>query len=208
MSNRTKLTLAYLCIGFYILYYLVVAGFFITGTDILLTCWEVVTIIGSIVVLLFLLSLLEHTDENRKSWKLASIAFMTCTVALTGVAHFVNITVTRYLEANGLNIPDYFKIGQFPSVEMAIDCLAWGFFMGLAFIFAAFSLSPKYLGLKKVRYTMLICGCLCLAGMSGVIFRNDLLWFIAVFGYAIGTPIICVQMIKFYKKQSKNIEIQ
>ena len=131
MSNRTKLTLAYLCIGFYILYYFVVAGFVITGTDLLLTCWEIVTIIGGVVVLLFLLSLLEHADDNRKSWKLASIAFMTCTVALTGLAHFVNITVTRYLETNGVNVPDYFKIGQFPSVEMAIDCLAWGFFMDL-----------------------------------------------------------------------------
>jgi len=74
MSNRTKLSLAYLCIGFYILYYFVVAGFLITGTDLLLTCWEIATIIGGIVVLLFLLSLLEHTDDNRKSWKLASIA--------------------------------------------------------------------------------------------------------------------------------------
>jgi len=207
MSNRTKLALAYLCVGFYILYYFVVAGFFIMGTDILLTCWEVVTIIGSIIVLLFLLSLLEHTDENRKSWKLASVAFMTCTVALTGIAHFVNITVTRYLEVNGINIPDYLKIGQLPSVEMAIDCLAWGFFMGLTFMFAAFSLSSKCIELKKVKYTMLICGCLCIAGMSGIIFRNELLWFIAVVGYAIGTPIICIQMIAFYKKQSKSIKM-
>jgi len=58
--------------------------------------------------------------------------------------------------------------------------------------------------LKKVKYTMLICGCLCIVGMSGPIFRNDLLWFIAVIGYAIGTPIICIQMIRFYVRLHAN----
>ena len=29
------------------------------------------------------------------------------------------------------DVPFYYQIGQWPSVEMAIDYLAWGFFMGI-----------------------------------------------------------------------------
>ena len=48
---------------------------------------------------------------------------MACGVTLTSVAHIVNITVTRRLISNGINVPDYFRIGYFPSVEMAVDYL-------------------------------------------------------------------------------------
>ena len=202
MSQKTKLNIAYLGIVNSILYLLVVAGYFITETNMALTCWQVVIIISAPVILIVLLSILENSDNTKISWKMAAISFMTCTTALTGVSHFVNITVTRNLEANGINVPDYFKIGQLPSVQWAIDYLAWGFFMGLAFIFTAAAISPTDTYMKRVRLTLIISGCLCLLGMSSPIFSNEILWFIAVVGYAIGTPVICVQMISFYKKQS------
>lgn len=45
--------------------------------------------------------------------------------------------VMRPLINEGVDVPSYFQIGQWPSVEMAIDYLAWGFFLGMAFICAA-----------------------------------------------------------------------
>lgn len=52
------------------------------------------------------------------------LVFMTSTCALTSVSHIVNITVTRVLISDGIEVPAYFQIGFWPSVEMAIDYLA------------------------------------------------------------------------------------
>lgn len=54
-------------------------------------------------------------------YKKATLAFMSCTCSLTGVAHIVNITVTRALISDGIDVPKFFQIGYWPSVEMAID---------------------------------------------------------------------------------------
>jgi len=201
LSNKEKLKIAYGGIIYYFLYYLVTAGFFISGTDISLILWEVGIILGGVVQLVILLSIIEHTDEKKKAWRIAFVVFMTCTIALTWIAHFVNLTVVMPLEANGTNIPDYFKFGQWPSAIMAVEYLAWGGGMGLAFIFGARTLTTKYAEMKKVKYTMTICGCLCLLGMLGVVFISELSWLLAPAGFAVGTPIICAQMISFYKKQ-------
>ena len=111
-----------------ILYFLSVGAFLISKTDIALTIWELMTVISGPIVLLVLLELsctISSHDLNRK----AMLAFMACTCALIGSAHIVNITVTRRLIREGVEVPLYFQIVQWPSVEMAVDYLAWGFFM-------------------------------------------------------------------------------
>ena len=116
-----------------IIYFLSVGSFLISQTDIALTIWELMTVISGPIVLLVLLELshrFSSPDLNRRALQV----FMGCTCALTGAAHIVNITVTRRLMREGVKVPLYFQIGQWPSVEMAVDYLAWGFFMGLAFI--------------------------------------------------------------------------
>lgn len=69
-----------------------------------------------------------------------------CTCSLTGLTYIVNITVTKVLISEGVNIPTYFPIGYWPSVQMAIDYLAWGFFMGLVFYVSALQLRTKKSG--------------------------------------------------------------
>lgn len=52
------------------------------------------------------------------------LTFMACICTLTSAAHIVNITVARTLISEGADVPAYFQIGFWPSVEMAIDYLA------------------------------------------------------------------------------------
>lgn len=200
MSKNAKLCIYYIAIADSVLYLLVVMGYFIFQTSTSLTCWETTTIISAPIILLVLLSILDTANNDKEVFKTSAIVFMGCTTALTATAHFVNITVTRVLEANGIGIPYYFKIGQWPSVEMAIDYLAWGFFMGLALIFTAVAMTSDA-DMKKIKYTTYICGGLCLLGMLGPLLGNEILWFIAVAGYAVGIPVICIQMILLHKKQ-------
>lgn len=188
MSKETKMAIAYIGIGLTIVYFLAVAGYFLTESSLMSGCWEAMIILSGPIMLVVLISILENADENKKGFKTAAIAFMTCTTAITTAAHYANVVS-----------PDK-TIMEF----QLDDTLAWGFFMGLAFIFTSIALSSEIPKLKRVKYTTMVSGCLCLMGLFGPIFDIAPLWLIAVVGYGIGTPIICMQLISFYKKPDLN----
>lgn len=119
---------------------------------------------------------------------------MGCTCALTAVAHIVNITVTRPLIRQGMAVPTYFQIGYWPSVEMAVDYVAWGFFMGLAFLCLGFGM--KINEKKFLKMMLIICGILCLVGFFGALFINENMWYLAPLAYGPGTIVICLNILK------------
>ena len=178
-----------------ILYFVAVAAFLITKTEIALTLWELMTVIGAPVVMLVLLKI-NGIIFAESIYRQATIAFMSCTCALTSIAHIVNITVTRTLISQGVNVPTYFQIGFWPSVEMAIDYLAWGFFTGLAFLCIGFAIKSKEKLLRMIKTTSLVCGVLCMVGFWGTIFINENMWYTAPMGYVFGTIILCILMVK------------
>ena len=179
-----------------ILYFLSVGIFLVTKTEAALAIWELMTVIGAPVVMLVLLELCEIVSA-MSIYKKATLAFMSCTCALTSVAHIVNITVTRPLISAGVNVPTYLQIGYWPSVEMAIDYLAWGFFNGLAFLCVGVAIKSKDTLLRMIKTTSLLCGALCCVGFFGAMFINENLWYTAPMGYGFGTIMICMQMLKF-----------
>lgn len=178
-----------------ILYFVSVCVFLITKTEIALTAWELMTILSAPVVLFVLLEL-SALMSITSVYKGAMLAFMACTCALTSVAHIVNITVTRTLMSRGVDVPVYFQIGFWPSVEMAIDYLAWGFFTGLAFLSIGIATGNKDKAKRNIKITLLICGIFCLIGFFGTIFINENIWYVAPLGYGFGTMFICIQMLK------------
>ncbi|MGN1457754.1 MAG: hypothetical protein ACI4XP_07345 [Acutalibacteraceae bacterium] len=179
-----------------ILYFISVGLFLITKTEIALTIWELMTVLSA-PVLLFVLLEISTLVAITSIYKKAMLAFMSCTCSLTGVAHIVNITVTRALISEGIEVPAYFQIGCWPSVEMAIDYLAWGFFIGLAFLCLGISIKDKDKIKHSIKVTILTCGILCLIGFFGTIFIDENIWYVAPMGYGIGTMIVCIQMLKF-----------
>ena len=174
-----------------ILYFLSVGSFLISHAEIALTIWELMTVISGPIVLLVLLEL-SHRLSSPDLYHNAMVAFMACTCALTGVAHIVNITVTRRLISDGVEVPLYFQIGQWPSVEMAVDYLAWGFFMGLAFICLALPIASTDKTARSLKVISLINGILCLLGFAGALFINENIWYLAPMGYGFGLLILCI----------------
>ncbi|SCW26489.1 hypothetical protein SAMN02910456_00091 [Ruminococcaceae bacterium YRB3002] len=174
-----------------ILYFLSVGSFLISQTEIALTIWELMTVISGPIVLLVLLEL-SHRLSSPDLYRNAMAVFMACTCALTGVAHIVNITVTRRLISDGVEVPLYFQIGQWPSVEMAVDYLAWGFFMGLAFICLGLPLTSTDKTMRGLKVISLINGILCLIGFIGALFINENIWYLAPMGYGFGLLILCI----------------
>ena len=178
-----------------ILYFLSVGSFLISHADIALTIWELMTVISGPIVLLVLLELshsLSCSDLNRRAMQV----FMGCTCVLTGTAHIVNIAVTRRLIKEGVEVPLYFQIGQWPSVEMAVDYLAWGFFMGLAFICLGLPVASTDKTKRSLKVISLINGILCLIGFIGAMFINENIWYLAPMGYGFGLLIICIVRIR------------
>ena len=178
-----------------ILYFISVGLFLITKEEAALTIWELMTFLSAPVELL-VLSELSNLVNATAIYKNAMLVFMACACALTSVAHIVNITVTRRLISEGINVPEYFRIGFWPSVEMAIDYLAWGFFVGLAFLCIGFATNSKDKQKLIIKVTVLVCGMLCLSGFFGAIFINENLWYVAPMGYGLGSMIICIQMMR------------
>lgn len=138
----------------------------LTSSKSWLTAFEIVTMISGVFMLILILVLPSSENELIKPYRIASVAFVTGNMILTNVTHFVNLAVTEQLIRSGMDIPDYFQIGKWPSIEMAIDYLAWGMFMGLAFL-ASFMYIPKEKSYKNLKYTLLVCGILCVSGFLG-----------------------------------------
>ncbi len=174
-----------------VLYFISVGCFLATSSDTALTIWELMTVLSAPVVLLVLLDL-SHTLPSPANCRRAMLVFMACVCALTGAAHIVNICVTRKLISDGVDVPLYFQIGQWPSVEMAVDYLAWGFFMGLAFLCLSFPVKSGNETAKKIRFISLICGILCLIGFAGALLINENIWYAAPMGYGFGLLILCI----------------
>jgi len=128
--------------------------------------------------------------EHKQFYRIMAILCVSVCMIFTNATHFINIAIIMPLIASGIPISDYFQIGKYPSVLMAIDYLGWGLFMGLSFIHSSRFISSA----TKLKRFLLLCGCLCLIGFIGHIF-NENLWYIAPFGYGVGTAIICIRLL-------------
>ena len=175
-----------------IAYFISMMLFLITHTNFALTLWESMTVIGAIVMLIAFLVIADEFKIKPLLRRLMTIS-LSGTVFLTSVAHFTSIGVIRKLESQGVAVPDYFKIGASPSIEMTVDYIAWGFFMGLAFI-------ALFLGIKDkaMKIISAACGILCLCGFIGS-FISDSLWYIAPMGYGIGFLVMCIFVLRSAK---------
>ncbi|MBP5362481.1 MAG: hypothetical protein J6Y71_05590 [Ruminococcus sp.] len=175
-----------------ILYFISMWLFLITQTGVALTFWELMTVAGAVIMLIVLIVIAEDRKIQQIHHKLMMIA-LSGTVFLTSIAHFTSIGVVRKLESQGISVPDYFKIGTSPSIEMTVDYVAWGFFMGLAFI-------ALFLGIKDkaMKIISVACGVLCLCGFVGS-FISDHLWYIAPLGYGIGFLVMCIYVFRSAK---------
>ena len=176
-------------------YFITTAGLVVTGAPAFLTAMELATMLSSPILLLLLTAVPAGSTKGKHTARQLSIAFMACCMALTCAAHFVNLTVTRPLIDAGVSVPLYLQIGQWPSVQMAVDYLAWGFFMGAAFLCASFAVAREDKLRRALQCTLLACGALCLLGLLGAVLLDVNLWYIAPVGYGLGTVAVCFELL-------------
>ncbi len=199
MSKKSKATVAYSGIVLCTLYLIVVTAFITTKLKLFLSGMEAMTIISAIFIPFLIEAIVADTLPGKSWWRHLSYIFTVCCLLLTVSTHFINLTVTNALIHTGINVPAYFQIGQWPSVEMAADYLAWGMFLGFAFISAAIAIS-NIAKLRKMQIIAFICGILCLIGFVGPIVNNQNIWFIAVTGYTLGIILVSIEILRLNRQ--------
>lgn len=147
------------------------------------------TVIGAFIMLI-VMTVLTEEYRIKPIFRRFMLISLSGTVFLTSIAHFTSIGVIRKLLSQGVSVPDYFKIGFSPSLEMTLDYIAWGLFMGLAFLALYFGINNKTLKIFSIS-----CSILCLIGFVGNFFLESL-WYAAPFGYGFVFLIMCIYILK------------
>jgi len=180
---------AYAGISCDVLYFLSVTLFLIVKTEWALTLWECMTVAGAFAMTV-VLTVFAEAYGIKPVFRRMMLISLSGTLFLTSAAHITSIGAVRRLVSQGAAVPDYFRIGFYPSIEMSVDYTAWGLFMGCAFL-------SLFMGIreKALRMLSMICCILCFVGFIGS-FCSESLWYPAPLGYGFGFLIMCILVLK------------
>ena len=185
--------------GLGVLYMGLVAGSVVSGGG-LMPGEPFQTIIHVLVMLMagwmvFLWAVLHRsTPDDRKAFSLASFGMVIALAALTCINRYVALTVVRQsLGARDVPGLQWFLPYTWPSVMLAIEILAWGFFLGLACLSLApvFRTGPFARGLF---WALLATGVLALCAALGQIVGSVALSFAGLAGWGPGLTTVSVLM--------------
>lgn len=137
--------------------------------------------------------------QTKAKRSLIALIFISMFAVLTCTNHFLYLTVLNKVTFESSNLNSILSLGNWPSLVMAVDYLAWGLFLGLALLFAAASFKGDRLR-SALRWTFVFSGTLCILGVVGVALIDPLLWFVSVTGYGLGFPIISILLTMLYIK--------
>ncbi len=143
-----------------------------------LQTWFNLLILVTAAWMVFFWSVLHQAaPAGKKLFSRASLALIVIFAALTGINRYVALTVVKQsLAAGNTDGLQWFLPYGWPSVMLAIEMLAWGFFFGLACL----CLAPVFAGgrlEKAIRWTLAAIGILSLLSALGPVIGADGLGF-------------------------------
>lgn len=179
------------------LYAIFTTGWILTGNRNIIMIMELLTVWAAIVIVMFMIELCRGTNEEQKSQSMIALVLSACMAAVTTLNHFMYLTVLPQIYLHR-EIPTWLLLDGWPSITKALECVAWGFFLGLSMLFASSALIG--LGSKKIVLTMRISGILTLAGLIGPIIGNMNLYLLSTIGYSVGFLVMSIELIVFIHK--------
>jgi hypothetical protein len=106
--------------------------------------------------------------------------------------HFASFTVGRQIDSKVLPLlSQQLSFAQWPTLALALDLLAWDFFLGLAMLFAASVFKSDGLP-NRVRVSLIVGGTFCLVGTLGPALGHMRIQYLGIGGYAFVLPVACV----------------
>ena len=161
--------------------------------------WE---ILASAPLLIWLWVVIYETVPAEKHILcLGSLSMMIIFGTLTSLNRYVSLTVIPQAQAIGKTDGlDWFQTYNWPSVMAAVEYLAWGFFLGLAFI----CLAPVFKKTSLERFifgTLIVSGIFCLMAALGLVIDCSLLTMLGFFAWGPGLITILLLLARWFKQQ-------
>jgi hypothetical protein len=146
-----------------------------------------------------------YAPPDRKTCSLAAFGFAVLLAGITGVVHFVELTsIRRTANSRMAEVFAMYDASGRLAPMLAVDLVAWDFFLGFGLLFAA----PIFKGDKlqrAIRLSMALSGLLCLIGVSGPATGDLRLQYPAIFGYAFVFPFVCLLLAIFFARMDKSV---
>ena len=161
---------------------------------------EILISLCAVALLVMMAAVYTYAPPDRKTHSLAALACMTIFAVLTCGVHFASLTVGRQINSNAFPLlTQQFSFGHWPTLALALDLLAWDFFLGLSLLFAA----PVFKGdglPNRVRVSMLVGGTSCLAGTLGPALGQMHIQYLGIVGYAVMLPVACALLAMLFRQ--------
>jgi|GEM_PF-1860735 len=184
--------IAYAILLISVLYVLSTGGWMLTENRNIITVMELLTIWSALVIVLFMAQLYRGSSENRKIQSMMALVLSICMATVTVINHFSYMIVLNQIYNVG-DMPPWLLLDGWPSVTKGLDCVSWGFFLGLAMLFASRSLED--VGGKVIAWTMRVSGIITLVGLVGPISGNMDYYILTTIGNSVGFLILSIEII-------------
>ena len=153
---------------------------------------EGLIILSAIALVVMMAAVQAYASPPSKLQARVAMAFTIAFALLTCATHFASLTVGRQLAGERPELVEQLSFA-WPTVNLALDLLAWDLLLGLALLFVAPVFSGAGLG-TWVRRTAYAAGLLCLIGLTGPLTGRMDFQFAAIAGYAFVLPMLCVMI--------------
>ena len=153
---------------------------------------EALIILAAVALVVMMAAVYLYAAPNRKTHSLAALAFMISFSMNTCSVHFASLSVGRQIDPRALPwLFQQISFNSWPTLAMALDLLAWDFFLGLSLLFAA----PVFNGDRlqdRIRIGLAVDGILCLAATLGPATGYMQIQYLGIAGYAFVLPVVCI----------------
>jgi hypothetical protein len=99
---------------------------------------EILMSLCAVALVVMMAAIYAYSPPDRKTSALTAFAFMVVFSVLTCGLHFASLTVGRQIDSRVFPLlSQQLSFGQWSTLALALDLLAWDFFLGLSLLFAA-----------------------------------------------------------------------
>ena len=142
-----------------------------------------------------------YAPPAKRAGALAALAFMTAFAVVTCGVHATRLIVVLQLPPRHSIDLDVLRLYPWPSILLAVDLLAWDFFLGLALLLLAPAFSRGSGRLETAaRQGLILAGALCLAGFAGPLTGEMRAQYLAIAGYAFVLPATCAVIARVFAR--------
>jgi len=164
--------------------------------------------LASVPIFVFLWAILHNVSApEKKVFTQTSLALIVIFATLTSINRYVAMTVVRQSIAMGImDGLNWFMPYGWPSIMAAMEVLAWGFFLGLAFLFLAPVFHTGKLELA-IFWTLILSGIFSLIAVLGQVMNSVALNILGIIAWGPGL-LVLFTLLSFWFKNRKQTQTE